>query len=295
MLSYRKKFLLAIIESFGGSVEQLKFQKYVFLISNRLNKKYYSFVPYYYGCFSFESYNDRRSLTNAGYLLEDEKKWVLSKNSDFLSEIKQQDKEHILNIKKEYGAMSRRSLLYKIYSDYPYYAINSKIVEKAGLNTREKKNILNKKPKQKERCLFTIGYEGRSIDEYLNLLIENNIKVLCDVRKNPLSRKYGFSKQSLKEKVTKLNMQYLHIPNLGINSQLRKSLKTEQDYKNLFFLYEKEILPSEESGLNEIIISLKEKKRVALTCFEAEPEMCHRHCISSTLQNKNHNLTIKHL
>ena len=295
MLSYRKKFLLAVIEAFGGSVEQLKFQKYVFLISNRLNKRYYSFVPYYYGCFSFESYNDRRSLTNAGYLLEDEKKWVLSKKSDFLSEIKQQDKEHILNIKKEYGTISRRALLYRIYSDYPYYAINSKITEEANLNTKEKKSILNEKPKQKERCLFTIGYEGRSIDEYLNLLIKHNIKILCDVRKNPLSRKYGFSKQSLKEKITKLNMQYLHIPSLGINSQLRKNLKTEQDYKNLFFLYEKEILPSEESALDKIIISLKEKNRVALTCFEAESKMCHRNCISSTLKKKNHNLQIKHL
>ena len=34
--------------------------------------------------------------------------------------------------------------------------------------------------------LPTIGYEGRSIDEYLNLLIKNNIKLLCDVRKNPI-------------------------------------------------------------------------------------------------------------
>ena len=90
-------------------------------------------------------------------------------------------------------------------------------------------------------------------------------------------------------------MQYLHIPNLGINSQLRKNLKTEQDYKNLFFLYEKEILPSKESGLNEIIISLKEKNRIALTCFEAEAKMCHRHCISSALKEKNLNLKIRHL
>ena len=295
MLSYRKKFLLAVIEAFGGSVENLKFQKYVFLISNRLNKKYYSFVPYHYGCFSFESYNDRRSLTNAGYLLEDEKKWMLGKNGNFLSEINLQDKEHILNIKREYGVMSKRALLYKIYSDYPYYAINSKIVHQAGLNVREQKNIVSEKPKQIEKCLFTIGYEGRSIDEYLNLLIKNNIKILCDVRKNPLSRKYGFSKQSLQKRITELNMQYIHIPNLGINSQLRKGLRTKQDYKNLFFLYEKEILPSEENGLSEIIMSLREKNRVALTCFEAESEMCHRHCISFTLRKKNPNLKIEHL
>ncbi|MDE0518917.1 MAG: DUF488 family protein [Bdellovibrionales bacterium] len=295
MLFYRKKFLLAVIEAFGGSVEKIQFQKYVFLISNHLNKKYYSFVPYQYGCFSFESYNDIRSLIIAGYLLEDKKKWILGRNGNFLSEMDLQDKEHILDIKKEYGAMSKQELLYKIYSDYPYYAINSKIIQQAGLNAREQKKIRSEKPKQIEKCLFTIGYEGRSIDKYLNILIKNNIKILCDVRKNPLSRKYGFSKQSLKKRITELNMQYLHIPNLGINSRLRKDLRTKQDYKDLFFLYEKEILSSEESGLSEITMNLREKSRVALTCFEAEPEMCHRHCISSTLKKNNPNLKIKHL
>ena len=141
MLSYKKRFLLSVIETFGGSVENLKFQKYVFLISQRLSKKYYSFIPYKYGCFSFESYNDKRSLMNTGYLLEDEKKWVLNKNSNFLSKIDLQDKEYILNIRKEYGAMSKRALLYKIYSDYPYYAINSEIVQQAGLDVKEKKEF----------------------------------------------------------------------------------------------------------------------------------------------------------
>ena len=295
MFPYRKKFLLAVIEAFDGSVENLKFQKYLFLILNRLNKKYYGFIPYHYGCFSFESYNDRRSLINSGLLLEDDKRWIINKNNDFLSKIDPQDKEHILNIKKEYGRVSKPALLYKIYSSFPYYAINSQIVQTAGLSTKERKNILSKKPKQTKKCLFTIGYEGRSIDEYLNILIKNNIKVLCDVRKNPLSRKYGFSKQSLQKKITQLNIQYVHIPSLGINSNLRKDLKTEQDYKKIFSIYKKEILPFGGSALNNILISLNVEQRVALTCFEAEPEMCHRHCISSTLQRKNRNLTIEYL
>ncbi|WP_200885350.1 DUF488 family protein [Jejuia pallidilutea] len=46
--------------------------------------------------------------------------------------------------------------------------------------------------------LFTIGYEGISLEHYLNKLIRNNIKLLCDVRKNALSMKYGFSKSQLK-------------------------------------------------------------------------------------------------
>ena len=296
MLFYRKKFLLAVLEAFGGSLDNLRFQKYLFLILEQLNKKYYSFVPYKYGCFSFESYNDKRSLINSGYLINDNK-WILAKKSNkFISNIKPQERESIFLIKKQYGNLSKKPLLNQIYLKYPYYAFNSEIIKQAGLNNEEKKLIKNKRPRKTAPCLFTIGYEGRSIDEYLNLLIKNNIKVLCDVRKNPLSRKYGFSKQSLQKKTKELNIKYLHIPELGIKSNLRKDLFSEQDYKELFALYKKETLPKKQRELNDILVLILDKKnRLALTCFEAEHQLCHRHCVASVLKKKSPQLGIEHL
>ena len=294
MLFYRKKLLLAILEAFNGSVDRLKFQKYLFLVSELQKKKSYNFIPYKYGCFSFESYNDKRGLTISGYL-EDSDRWILKKNHGFLSQIDARDEECILTVKKEYGRLSEKTLINKIYSNYPYYAINSKIVHQINLTPKEKREISHKKLKQKERCLFTIGYEGRSIDEYLNILIENNIKVLCDVRKNPFSRKYGFSKQSLQKKITELGMEYLHIPELGIDLKWRKNLNTKQDYKKLFFIYEKDTLPLKENQLQEILKNLNEKKRIALTCFEAESSLCHRHCVSTKLNQLDKSTKVKHL
>jgi len=52
--------------------------------------------------------------------------------------------------------------------------------------------------------LFTIGYEGISLEEYFNRLIKNDVKVLVDVRNNPLSMKFGFSKTQLKRFCEKL-------------------------------------------------------------------------------------------
>ena len=291
MLFYRRKLLLAILEAFNGSVDRLKFQKYLFLISELQEKKSYNFIPYKYGCFSFESYNDKRGLTVSGYL-EDSDQWILKKNDGFLSQIDAQDKKYIFTVKKEYGRLSKKALLNKIYSNYPYYAINSEIVDQTDLTPEE---ILHKKPKQKERCLFTIGYEGRSIDEYLNILIENNIKVLCDVRKNPFSRKYGFSKQFLQNKITDLGIQYLHIPELGIDSKWRKNLNTKQDYKKLFSIYEKDTLALKENQLQGILKNLNKKKRIALTCFEAESSLCHRHCVSTKLNQLDNSVKVKHL
>lgn len=294
MLFYRQKFLLATVEAFGGSVEATKFQKYLFLISEQLTKKYYNFVPYNYGCFSFQSYHDKKTLIDQGFLLGN-KKWDRNKTNSFLNDICPQERDIIFNVKKEYGALSKQKLLHKVYSEFPYYAINSKITSKANLNTKEKNIIKSVRPKQNRKCIFTIGYEGRSIDEYLNLLIKNNVKVLVDVRKNPLSRKYGFSKKSLQEKTKSLSIDYLHLPSLGINGQLRINLKTKRDYKKLFSIYKKEVLTLELNALKEIMDTFLRNKRIALTCFEAEHDMCHRHCVSSELKRQFPKILIEHI
>ena len=331
MLFYRRKLLLAVLESFGGSINNMQFQKYLFLIMEKLNKKYYHFVPYQYGCFSFESYNDKRSLSD--YLKEDDKNWILNysdlnpaskaeksdkplKNTHlnkkgqipapfnykgisihhrFLYEIHPKDREQIMSVKSEYGSLSKSNLLRKVYSLYPYYAINSQIIPTARLNSKEQKEIKCCRPKQTEKCLFTIGYEGRSIDEYLNMLIKNNIKTLCDVRKNPLSRKYGFSKHFLKKHTCKFGIEYLHIPGLGIRSDLRKNLNTNQDYKILFAFYKKQVLSTAKTELKTLLKILNTSNRIALTCFEVEPGMCHRSCVSSALSQINSKIKIKHL
>ena len=51
--------------------------------------------------------------------------------------------------------------------------------------------------------LFTIGYEGRNIEEFISHLKDFNIPRLIDVRKIPLSRKKGFNKKAMKVKTTR--------------------------------------------------------------------------------------------
>ncbi|WP_375634695.1 MULTISPECIES: DUF488 family protein [unclassified Bartonella] len=56
---------------------------------------------------------------------------------------------------------------------------------------------------------FTIGYERKSFEDYFNQLIKNNIKLLYDIRKNPISRKYGFSKRQLEKVVNNIDIEYM--------------------------------------------------------------------------------------
>ncbi len=131
--------------------------------------------------------------------------------------------------------------------------------------------------------LFTIGYEGKNIEEYVQVLEENMVKVVVDVRRNPVSRKYGFSKTRMRELLALEGIDYIHLPALAIESERRRSLKTRADYNALFIWYENEVLDKEKISLGEIIDRILSDKRVALTCCEADPSICHRSKVSEKI------------
>src|SRR5690606_40792860 len=70
---------------------------------------------------------------------------------------------------------------------------------------------------------------GISLEEYLLRLLKNDIKVLVDVRNNPLSMKFGFSKGQLRKFCDNLGIKYVHIPEVGIRSEQRQELKSQAE------------------------------------------------------------------
>jgi uncharacterized protein (DUF488 family) len=132
-------------------------------------------------------------------------------------------------------------------------------------------------------ALLTIGCEGRTLAAYLELLVQSRVSLLCDVRRNPLSRKRGFSKKALARACTQAGIRYEHLAELGIASEKRKRLKTQADYDALFEDYERNWLTTQAEALGKIRSWLDAGQRVALTCFELAPEQCHRHCVAEAL------------
>ena len=110
--------------------------------------------------------------------------------------------------------------------------------------------------------------------------------LLCDVRRNPLSRKYGFSKGTLAKGCDGVGIRYEHLPELGIASEERRELETQADYDALFAAYRRDTLPQQTKALAQIRQWVKQGERVALTCFEALPRQCHRHCVADALQSQ---------
>lgn len=163
------------------------------------------------------------------------------------------------------------------------------------LDKEEKKWVSTFWKPDNSPCLYTIGYEGLTIDAFINKLIANNIHALVDVRNNPFSMKYGFSKPGFQNYVERVGVKYYHIPELGIPSKLRKGLGTEKSYTKLFTYYEKNILPHNLIYVEEIKQIVQEYAHVALTCFEANYQSCHRHKITDYLEEQGFGAKISHI
>jgi uncharacterized protein (DUF488 family) len=104
------------------------------------------------------------------------------------------------------------------------------------------------------------------------------------VRNNPLSMKYGFSKTLLKRYCESLGIKYIHIPEVGIQSEQRQELNTQADYDKLFTVYRNQNLTKTTKAQTEILNLLKENKRIALTCFEANICQCHRKHLAEAIE-----------
>lgn len=292
---YRRKIILALLELFGGELEKIRLQKLLFLFSQKQAKPEYEFIPYKYGCYSYSANADLTTMATKNLLIENGSSFIKSDKESYLKLLKAEDKTILVNVKALYGNMNSDALMKHTYKNFPYWAINS---VKAGsiLTIEELQNIKSQRNTNEEIMLFTIGYEGSSLEGYLNRLVQNNINLLIDVRRNPLSMKFGFSKSLLKRYCESLDIAYLHIPEVGIVSDQRQGLHTQADYDALFKIYCKDNLPKTKEEQQQILGLLMKYKRVALTCFEANICQCHRkHLADAIVDLPDFDYELKHI
>jgi uncharacterized protein (DUF488 family) len=185
---------------------------------------------------------------------------------------------------REHAGLRGQDLIAEVYRRYPYYATRSRIVDKVVRDNVDRRRVEAERPQAARAGLMTIGYEGKCLETYLNQLLKAGVTLLCDVRRNPLSRKYGFSRSSLNGACESLEIRYEHLPELGIASEQRRELKTQSDYDDLFRQYQRESLPKQDRALEKIHRWISDGECVALTCFELHPQQCHRHCVAEALE-----------
>lgn len=292
---YRRKVILSLVELLGGEVEKLRLQKLLFLYSMKKSKPEYDFIPYKYGCYSYSAKADLNTMVAKGMLFETEKQYIGESIESYFGMLKSSDKKLVQQVVDDYGKMSSNTLIKHTYINFPFYAIKSTIA-KDILTTEYYERVQKAQPKVIDSFLYTVGYEGISLEKYLQKLLINDVRLLVDVRKNPLSMKFGFSKSQLKKYCSSLGISYIHFPELGINSDKRQELKTQADYDDLFDDYQNTTLTQTEEFQDRIINLIEEHQRIALTCFEAEPCQCHRSHLANKIINSTRTvIKLKHL
>ncbi|MBQ0153319.1 MAG: DUF488 domain-containing protein [Bacteroidales bacterium] len=288
MLYYRRKILLALLEMFGGKLSAIQLQKYLFLFTRNQMTRAFSFVPYKYGCFSFQANQDMTTLGTYGYVEECDNGYVLKNHGNYLAQLDMFDQQLMRNIYDEFGQMSQNELVRHIYVKYPFYAINSTIASTL-LSPDEMEKVNAQRPRKSGRKLFTIGYEGVTLEDYLKRLLLEDVHVLCDVRKNAFSQKYGFNKSQLENACKSVGIRYVHVPDLGIESDKRQDLRSQHDYDILFAEYDRTIIPQNQQALRYVYDLILKEERVALTCFEKDPKQCHRSRVAKALMDMANN------
>lgn len=117
--------------------------------------------------------------------------------------------------------------------------------------------------------IYTLGYQGKSLDEFIHLLTSNDINLLVDVRSKPVSSIPGFNQRELKEKLSKKSILYKHMPDMGgmIHDDYHETMKSENWNKSY-------------SDLKSLAV----KGPTAIMCMEKDLMRCHRRFIMEKLQ-----------
>ncbi|MBT3274208.1 MAG: DUF488 domain-containing protein [Spirochaetales bacterium] len=288
---YCQKVAISLAQEFSEPIPQTRYQKLLFLLSLEQEKPSYFFVPYYYGCYSFSAAADRERLAAKGFLEPSFNGWKTCKEISVWSDLTETDRGAIAKVATDYGKLSTTKLIQLVYDRYPYYTRHSRIRGRFGIATGEPSHKeVNSVPGK----LYTIGYESLCIEEFVNRLIESEIHLLVDVRKNPISRKFGFSKTRLSAILQNMKIQYRHLPGLGIPTDIRNRFLSLGNRTALFEWYKSSVL----SGSNNDVRSLHEitssSAASALVCFEKNHIDCHRSHLAEFISEKANN-SIVHL
>ncbi|MBA3462584.1 MAG: DUF488 domain-containing protein [Deltaproteobacteria bacterium] len=118
-------------------------------------------------------------------------------------------------------------------------------------------------------ALFTIGYEGLALDEFLARLKASKIDRVIDIRELPLSRRRGFSKAPLAGALRDAGIDYVHLRSAG------NPYRKEEDALVKYRVHIADATP-----VIEEVADAARGRRAALLCYEADPATCHRSLIA---------------
>jgi uncharacterized protein (DUF488 family) len=128
----------------------------------------------------------------------------------------------------------------------------------------------------------TIGYEARTLPEVLEALTSAKVELVVDVRAVAASRRAGFSKTMLAASLADHGIGYRHLRALGTPKPGRDAARAGRvdEMQALYAAH----LETPEAALELVqAAELAGRHRIALLCYEADVEGCHRKLVADRL------------
>lgn len=128
---------------------------------------------------------------------------------------------------------------------------------------------------KKKLRIFTIGYEGTTVAEFIDALKSAGVGRVIDVRAIANSRRPGFSKNSLRASLEEAGVDYVHLRALGTPAAGRAAARSGRT-GDLERIYAGQLELPEAIAESAKMLELAKEKPSALLCLERDPAGCHR-------------------
>lgn len=272
---HRQRALLHFLQLAGGEATSLQLTKWCFLLATEAPEQagpsFYQFLPYKFGPWSFCLRQEMDALARQGYVtaLEGSSWQITGMGREAALGTPGALAAGARQIHGQYGKKNTNELLDDVYDRYPWFTLNS---GRKRLATRPSTPV----------AVYTAGYERLTVEGFLDRLLRAGIQRILDVRNNPVSRRYGYHKSTLARLSERVGISYLHLPELGIPSEFRQELITQDDYDVLFRKYRNTTLLTEKSAIHRAASLISEIPSV-LVCMEALPCQCHRSHLAESI------------
>ena len=149
-----------------------------------------------------------------------------------------------------------------------------------------------------QRLLCTIGFTGKTAEEFFTLLTNAGVRQVIDIRQNRGGQLSGFSKHpDLSFFLNKIaGIEYLHEPLLAPPPELLKNYRRTKDWPS----YETDFLAvMRERGIPASLDTSSWLAGASLLCSEPGPEKCHRRIVADLLagywREQGYAVEIRHL
>lgn len=143
--------------------------------------------------------------------------------------------------------------------------------------------------------LYTLGYEKRTIEEFVEILRRAKVDTLIDVRDVPWSHKRDFAKSKLDAHLASAGIRYVHAGFAGNPKRLREQGGTTEEW---LALYEGHLdgHPEIVDRFRELVAELDDEGHAAcIMCFERDPRDCHRSILAGRWKGRRRGLSVEHL